>query len=196
MKFSRSLFPLLPCAFLAANPPTTLKPNGPGQVPEENRYAISATAIGPIKLGMTLMDCQKKLPKATFKRGSDGDGAALINVQVGGSEIMTLSTGEDDPDKPLAWNRKVEWIETFSYQCQLPGGIHVGSLVSEAEKVYGNTISIEKSEIESREYIRFKHPPNGIIFRIDYSGLFKEGSKTTNRFAPNAKIFSIAIPSN
>ena len=70
-------------------------------------------------------------------------------------------------------------------------GVHPGSLALDVEKIYGRTRSVMQSEIESREYIEFEHQPAGLIFRLDYTGIFADGSRESKEFDPKGKIFSI-----
>jgi hypothetical protein len=130
---------------------------------------------------------------ATFSRGEDGDGVALIDVSVKKSAVLTLFAGEQDKNSPINWSKKIAFIRTSSPSCSTRLGVRPGSLVAEAEKRYGRVFKIVKSEIESREFARFKNQPKGLIFQLDYSGVFKDGQYETVSYRPEAKILSIAI---
>ena len=156
-------------------------------------YLITATGIGPVQLGMTIQEARTALPEAKWVRTSNGEGAALVDVRFGREAVMTLFAGEEDPDKPVDWARKITSIESFSSAYSTAAGVRVGTLVLDAEKAYGPTQSVIRSEVESREYITFKGQPEHLTFRIDDSGDFPEGSRTTTRVAPQGKIFSITI---
>jgi hypothetical protein len=156
---------------------------------------ISATKVGPIQLGVTLDEAKKSFPTTTFDRTSDGDGVALVSVKVGREELMTLYADEEDSEAPINWSRKITNIETFSALCHMANGIHPESKITEVEKILGKTRKIQKSEIESREYIEFTNQPKSISFRLDYTGIFEGGAMTTKKFNPEAKIFSILISS-
>lgn len=156
-------------------------------------YLVSATGIGAIRLGMTLAGASDALPEATFERTSDGDGAALVSVTIAPGHSVVLRADEDDPALAIDWSRTVRHIETFSSAFHTREGIHPGSLVSDVEQVFGTVQVIRKSEIESREYITFVKQPAGLTFRLDYTGVFAEGSRETKRFAPGARIYSIAV---
>ena len=72
-------------------------------------------------------------------------------------------------------------------------GIHPGSLVSDAESVYGKITRIDRSEIESREYVTFANQPPHLTFRLEAeSGIFGDSSVTTN-LKPRSRIFSIVV---
>ena len=154
---------------------------------------ITANGIGPVKLGMTLLEAKRAFPKATFSRGSDGEGVALVNVSTKESQVMVLFAGEEDRNKPISWSKRISSIETFSSNCSTSFGVRPGGLVAEAEKQQGKVLKIIMSEIEARQFVEFKHQPKGMIFRIDYSGIFAEGQSETLRYRPDAKIYSITI---
>jgi len=154
---------------------------------------INQTGIGPIHLGMTLNEARTALPNADFQRATDGDGAALISVQLGKEDLMTLYANEDDADAPIDWTKKIDFIETFNSLCKTQNGIYPGLLVKEVEKKLGKTKEIIQSEIESREFITFRNQPRHFIFRINYTGIFPEGSRKTKKFKMDSKIFSIAV---
>jgi len=156
-------------------------------------YAITENGIGPVKLGMTLLEAKRAFPKATFSRGSDGEGVALVNVSTKESQVMVLHAGEEDKSKPINWSRRISSIETFSSNSSTSLGVRPGGLVAEAEKQYGKVLKIIMSEIEARQFAEFKNQPRGMIFRIDYSGVFSEGQSETLRYRPDAKIYSIIL---
>ncbi len=158
-------------------------------------YLVSANGIGGIRLGMTLDEARRALPDARFERTSDGDGAALVEVRLGPNAAMTIWADEGDAEAPIDWSREVRVIETFSPEMHTTDGVHPGSLVTEVETVLGKTKTIEKSEIESREYIVFENQPVGLTFRLDYTGIFPADSQRTREFAPGGKIHSIAVSS-
>lgn len=156
-------------------------------------YLISGLGIGPIRLGATLDDARKALPTAEFERTSDGDGVALINVKLANKDLMVLYAGEDDPDAPIDWSKKISFIETFNPSCHIKNGIHPGSLVRDIENLLGGIKVIVKSEIESREYISFKKQSSQFIFRLDYTGIFASNSRHTTKVDPKGKIYSISV---
>lgn len=160
---------------------------------EIHRCAIFKTGIGPIRLGMTLSEAKNIFPEASFQRSSDGDGAALISVSAGKEHLMTLHANEENADKAIDWSRKIDVAETFNAACKTADGIFPGMSVREAEKKLGKTTRIVRSEIESREFIYFQKQPKDFVFRLDYSGIFPEGSRNTTKFAEGARIFSIAV---
>jgi hypothetical protein len=131
---------------------------------------IGADAVGPVRLG-----------------------AALVTVTRADTALMSLHALEDDADAPIDWSRAIVFIETFSPACRTAEGIGPGSLVVDVERTFGPTRRIVLSEIESREFIEFERQPAGMILRLDYSGDFAAGARETVRFAPGAKLLSIAL---
>jgi hypothetical protein len=156
---------------------------------------ISASGIGPIRLGMTLDEARGAARTATFQRASDGDGAALVEVTLARGAAMVLWAEEDDADAAIDWSKRIVNIETFNPAFRTSAGIFPGSLVTDAERAYGRTRAITLSEIESRQYIQFEAQPAWLTFRLDYTGTFQGDSRTTKAYSPGAKIHSIAIAS-
>ena len=161
----------------------------------EADYVISASGIGPILLAMTLDEARGAVRTAAFQRASDGDGAALVEVALAPDATMMLWAGEDDADAAVDWSKRIVNIETFSAAFHTSAGIHPGSLVTDVERAYGRTRTITLSEIESRQYIEFEAQPAWLTFRLDYTGIFQGGGRTTTAYSPGAKIHSIAIAS-
>ena len=178
----------------AAVPPradTALTPAHPDAIDR----LITAASIGPIRLRMTLDDVRRAVPTARFERTSDGDGAALVAATLAPDATVVLWAGEDDADAPVDWSRRIQSIETFDAPFHTAAGVHPGSLVADVERVYGTTKVITLSEIESRQYIAFESQPASLTFRLDYTGIFEGGTRTTKVYSPKAKILSIAISS-
>ena len=68
--------------------------------------------------------------------------------------------------------------------------------MTDVEGVFGQTKEIVKSEIESREYIEFEMQPAYLTFRLDYTGIFSAGKRTTTQSEPGSKLLSIAVSSS
>jgi hypothetical protein len=156
---------------------------------------ISDSAVGPLRLGMTVGLAEAVWPAAKFSRTSDGEGVALIEVKAAGETLMTIYAGEDDPEPAHDRRRRIEHIEVFSPSCSTAQGIKPGMLINDAERILGKVSAISKSEIESREFVEFANQPERLTIRLDYTGIFGADSAETTRFAPEAKILSIAIAS-
>jgi hypothetical protein len=159
----------------------------------ERGRQISATMIGPISLGMTLADARRAAPNAEFRRRSDGDGAALVEIEFEPNEVLIVWAGEDDPALPIDWTKTIRVIETFSETFSVDGMIAPGSLIAQVVDHWGPVQDIVVSEIEARQFVTFERQPREFTIRLDYTGEFGDGTRHTTRYKPGAKILSIAI---
>lgn len=153
--------------------------------------SISDSSIFNVKLGETL----KKINDESgfrLERTSDGDGAALVSVYKGDEEIMEIWANEGDPDSAINLNKTAISIQTFNMACSLKNGLHPGATISDIQKIYGNDLMIELTEIESREYVRAKSIPEFLEFRVDGAGVFGK-DRMTKDFNPSTVIQSITI---
>ena len=142
---------------------------------------------------MTLAETRRALPSATFARATDGEGAALVEVTLEPGQSLMLWADEDDADGAIDWAKSVRLIETFSRAFRTYEGVHPGIAVRDVEAIYGTIRQIELSEVESRQYIVFARQPDYLTLRLDYTGIFRDGARTTTEFEPAAKIMSIAV---
>ena len=148
---------------------------------------ITESRIGPATLGSPLGSTLK------YERTSDGEGVALVSIAIG-RDTMVAYLREDDPSTPVDATKPIWSLEAFTPGFKTDKGVHPHSPISDVEKVYGKTVRIDKSEIESREYITFANQPAYLNFRIDAgSGIFEGDSMTTTKYAPGSTIFSISI---
>jgi hypothetical protein len=156
-------------------------------------YVIDAGGIGKIRLGHTLDEARRAVPNASFTRESDGEGVILVGVTVAPDTGMILYADEEDADS-IEWAKRLQNIETFSPAFHTAEGVHPGSLVADVEHIYGKVKVILVSEIESRQYVVFEKQPRKMTFRLDYTGEFRDDSRTTTKYQSGAKILSIAVP--
>lgn len=159
----------------------------------QGEYRIKAGSAGPIKIGMTVEQAQAALPNHSFKRTFDGEGIALIAVKEGKKLVFTLYAGEEDPDQPVNETRVIEQIEIWDSRYKTTEGVGEGAPISEAVKKYGEVTEIMMSEIEAREFVQFKNGPQGIIFRAQGAGVYKDGANKTLVFRMKSRISSIII---
>jgi hypothetical protein len=178
-----------------SNEPDEQRDTVSARLAEQDDYLISQLGVGKIRLGMTLAEARRALPAATFARAADGDGVSLVKVTLAPERSLMLWADEDDPDAAIDWTKKVRTIETFSAAFHTAEGVHPDAAVSEVESVYGKTRSIEMSEIESRQFIVFARQPEYLTLRLNYTGIFSDGKRSTTEFEPGAKIMSIAVSS-
>jgi hypothetical protein len=156
-------------------------------------YVISNQGLGPVRLGMTLEQARQALPPSwRFEHDSDGEGVALVSVLAGEHALMSLHANEDDPGAPIDWTARITGIESFSKGTATAAGVRVGDLLDDAARAYGPVKDIVASEIESRQFVEFERQPEGIDFRIDYSGDFPAGASHTTRYCPGARILAMS----
>jgi len=170
-----------------------------GSSPNSDIHLISATRIGPVRIGMRLSEVKKVLPAtAKFERATDGEGRALVEVKLGDEELMVLFAKEVYQDSPIDWSKRIEYIETFDHACHTADGVHPASLVRDVEKVWGKVTQIMVSEIESREYITFEKGTDkcDCLVRSNYIGIYpSDHSRFTTSYQPNGELLSIQISS-
>jgi hypothetical protein len=142
--------------------------------PSTGEYSINAGGVGHVRLNFTLDEVRRALPSATFKRTSDGDGLALIEVTLGRDTAVVIYAGEDDAGAPIDWPKRVERIEVFSPAFHTGEGVRPGAWLADVEKIYGKVTEISVSEIESREYVEFEKQPPSLTFRLNYTGIFAQ----------------------
>src|SRR5215216_1438631 len=100
---------------------------------------ISGDGIGPVRLGLTLDSISKLTPNLQPARTSDGEGVALVEIPLGLDTVIAY-TGEDDPALPVDTSKPVVALETMSPGFKTSQLIHPGSLVTDAESVYGKIV--------------------------------------------------------
>jgi len=158
---------------------------------QQTACLIDSAGIAGVRLGMTLDEVRRALPAARLERQEDGDGVLWVTVTVDTSRLVTLHAGEEDP--AIDWTKQVTIIETFHPACRTADGVHPGALVADVERTWGATSEIVLSEIESREYVTFERQPAWLTLRLDYTGIFPEGSRRTTQYKKGARLFSMSI---
>lgn len=86
-------------------------------------YLITAAAMGPLRLGMTLGEARTTVPSAFFARTSDGDGVALVEITLAEEVSVVAWAGEDDRDAAIEWSNSIQRLETFDPGFRTPGGV-------------------------------------------------------------------------
>lgn len=160
---------------------------------------------------MTIDEARAALPAGhRLERTSDGDGLALIAVTkaAAGSSpaserpIMTLFAGEEDPAKPVDGKARIQIIEVWSPDYSTARAeVTPGMAVSDVESVWGTLVSIQWSEIESREYAKFGKQPKGLTVRVEGVGNATAGQYAPGatppavgqRYTPNARVASLIL---
>jgi hypothetical protein len=97
-------------------------------------HLITLSAMGHVRLGMTLREARRALPGASIRRTSDGEGVALVQIAFGQHDSLLVWAEEDEPASPIDWSKRIVTIETFSAAFHTRQGIHPGSLVTDASR--------------------------------------------------------------
>jgi hypothetical protein len=146
---------------------------------------------------MTVAQARRALTGHSLRRGSDGEGVALIEVLRGKKVVMRLFADEPDPGRPINERARVRWIEVWDRSYATQAGVRPGMPLREVERKYGKLKQITRSEIESREYATFPQGPAGLLFRVEGSvgeaGRYRNGSSTATAYVPSAYVAAILI---
>ena len=155
---------------------------------------ITPNSIAKIRLGTSLHQIKAIYPNAKLARVTDGDGVALVSVTVGNQDLAVLYAGEEDASEKINFSKKIQAIETFNSMCKTKLSISPKSALKKAAKLLGGIEQIRMSEIEGRQYVKFKKQSGNLIYRINYCGDFANDSmRETNKYLPDCVILSIAI---
>lgn len=168
----------------------------PGDVGVKTKNLITAKTVGDIRIGMTVAQARKAFSNAKFSRTSDGEGIALIAVKQDGKKLMTLYAGEEDNEKPIKENAKIEQIEVWSSNFKTAEGVHAKMKISDVEKILGKIKNEFTSEIESRQFVEFTKQPKYLSFRkedTDFEAMEKDTEGKQKSYKIDPYIFSITI---
>jgi hypothetical protein len=157
--------------------------SGPAPV---DTLLMTADGVGRVKIGMTLEE-------ARFERTSDGEGIALVTMTLGGSERLTLYADERDARAPIAFERRVEFIEVSDSVFHTADGTRPGALVADVAAKYGHVRMILRSEIEQREFLECEGQPDWLTLRLGPGAIYPEGDRATTLFAPETRILSMSV---
>ena len=163
----------------------------------QSNRTITGNSAGSIRIGMTVTEARNAMRGFTFRRASDGEGIALIEIRRRNQTHMTLYAGEFDPDQPINNAAKIEFIEVWNRIYRTAAGVYPQMLVRDVERRYGKLSSIMLSEIESREFGRFTNQPGNIDLRLEArnntAGVYAQGETNTTRYSPTAYVRSIIV---
>ena len=118
---------------------------------------ISAEGMGTARLGMTLGGLKQAMPAAEFAVKSpfmvDFDAIAVTQNGVTQFHILYLASSTfTDEDT-------IQGLLTDNPGFQTAQGVGPGSLIEQAEQVYGQATLSFNTQNESREYVRFQRQP-------------------------------------
>lgn len=159
---------------------------------------ISASGVGPVRLGMTIAQARQVLPGFTLSRSTDAEGVALVDATQGGRTMLTFFADEDDAEAPVDPTVKIVRIEAVDPAYRTAAGIGPQSPFSRVEEAYGRLVRIQRSEMEQREYAEFENQPSGMAFRVTgagggEAGDYDPGTNITSRARPDAHILFITV---
>jgi len=170
-------------------------------MPGKNQL-ISAEGIGPAKVGMTLGQLKQLLAgNAEFQVKSPFivDFDAIAVIQSGKEQYYILYPA----GTPLADSDVIEALVTDNPDYRTAQGIGPGTLLTQAEAVYGDATLYYNTLNESREYVKFAKPPSkAIAFRTkapqgqQLAGSYPSSQtelKETNKFQKTASVALVEV---
>ena len=167
------------------------------EIAEAPSAIITANSAGAIKLGMTISEAQEAMKEAEFKRSSDGEGIALVTVNLNDAPILRLSAGEEEADAAVDGKAVIEFVDVIAPDYKTADGVHAGMALEDVEKIYGKVSELVTSELESREYATFSKQPSGLFFRLSSkngtAGIYKAGELVTTNYRPGSEISVIEV---
>lgn len=145
------------------------------------KWRVSAGQVGPIRAGMTVADIQNLMP---FTRYTVIQGAEAEFTEMMFCDCSTVSLYLNDARPP-----SIETARVFSRNFETGAGVQVGTLLRDAETIYGGISQIIRSEIEMREFVTFTNHPGGVQVELEFdSGIFSGANNTTTTYQSDAVI--------
>ena len=167
-----------------------------GQPPSGDRL-VTRNSAGVIKLGMKVADVRRAVAPMKVSRTVDAEGIALVAVKRGKKTEVTIYAGQLDQRRAVNDQAVVEEIQVWDRSYRTAEGIGPGSLLSDAEKVYGPIKTIMKTQIESREFVEFRSHPPGIEFRMSggerEAGIYAPGKSETTSYHSGAYFQALLV---
>lgn len=181
--------------------------------PVAEKFMISSEGIGEAQLGITLGQLKQISDRETeFKLISpfmvDINAIAVSQESIVQYYILYAAGTTSHPDQVTPTDQDpITALMTDNFNYATKEGVKVGTLIEEAEKIYGDAILSYNVEAESREYITFSNymPPN-MRFRASYFKLISDGlgfsgiypeypgvSYTTDKYREDAVIAAIEV---
>lgn len=175
---------------------TTSQPLSP---PGSATFGISTQGIGPAKVGMTYGQLKQMLAgKAEFQVKSpfivDFD---AIAISQGGKEQFYILY---PAGVPLADSDVIEALVTDNPNYRTAQGVGPGTLIEQAEAIYGKATLSYNTLNESREYVQFANQPSkDIAFRTQppanqpFAGIYPESKAELKETQKIQKAASIGL---
>lgn len=146
---------------------------------ETTKNLITKDSVGDIKLGMTVGEAKKVLPKGLRLAPAPGDeGTWLVGVYEGKKLLLTIGDYGDYRDSkeglpPINEKQKIEVMLIKDSRYKTAEGIGVGTTLAEAEKKYGKLKEMFYYPHEG-EFGKFENQPESLQFYFRPKGKFVE----------------------
>lgn len=148
----------------------------------------------PLRRGMTIAQAVQALRPEYQSYALGGDSGWLLQIHENDNPynvIMTLWSDEFE-DYVVNYAAKLKVVIIHSPKFKTKGGVHVGMLLSEAEKKLGKLKYIYTAEPTFEEFAEFARNPDEVAFGVS-GGIFEEGQRKTERYLPDARITKIQV---
>ena len=164
-----------------------------GSIEAQTNKLITKNSVGKVKIGMTLAQVRKTLGPLTLgKAEAASEGDMSYPIKQGKNLVMTIVIGGG-----ASLKGKVAEIMVLDRSYKTADGVHVGMLLSEAEKKYGQIKEI--SDDMEMEMVTFTNQPEGFSFTLAGSGkgklagIYDKDDQTATKYHAGAKLKSIEI---
>ncbi len=162
--------------------------------------AQSGVIVGPdgeplnIRAGMAIKEAIDVLKPEyqTYALGGDSGWLLQIHDRFSYEEVLMSLWSHECQDYTINYTAKVQFISIHSPKYKTKEGVHVGMLLADAEKRLGKIERIYTSEPTFEQYAEFANMPKGVSFGVS-GGIFKEGARETQIYAPDASIRQMTI---
>ncbi len=130
---------------------------------------ITSTSVGEVKLGMTVGEAKKVLPKGYKLAPAAGDeGIWLVGVYEGEKLLFTIGDygdfqGSEDKMPPINESQKIQVMLIMDSRFKTVDVVHIGMPIAEAEKKYGKLKEVNRDP-HSGETGKFTNQPENIEF--------------------------------
>ena len=116
---------------------------------------VNQSGLGPLQFGMTRKQAQKAVPRATFKDITDWEGDEYTELRLNGKALAQLyftsiETGE----------AKLTDMRIVAASCATGEGIHPGSTIREAIRVWGPIKATSLNGENGATYLDFERSPS------------------------------------
>lgn len=164
-------------------------PTSPADAQDEP-WVITSDGLGPVRIGASLDEVRAQLPEGyvlgdQVPIAPDFDGFV---ISVDGAVHALI---------PVSDNGVVPSVIVLSDEYRTADGIGPGSLVGDAEDVYGDATLSWSADDEGRERVVYENQPSGLSFRTSeavgpQAGIYGNGT-TTVLYEPDSRLTSVWI---